>query len=76
MLALLLTVGIHSHHVFNTFPLPQWFLRLVICPVLKEADQTVGKATLPQLYSKPALPIGHPVSRQHSHFPAQWSSTP
>lgn len=43
---------------------------------LKVANQTVIKATLPQPSSKPALPIGHPVSRQHSHFPAQWSSTP
>lgn len=69
------TAVFHSHHVFNTFPLPQWSLRLVISNVLKRANQTVRKAILPQTSSKAALPIGHPVSRQHSHFPAQWSST-
>lgn len=49
--------------------------QLVICGVLKEANQTVRKATFIQPSSKRALPIDHPVSRQHSHFPAQWSST-
>ncbi len=71
-----LTVIFLSHHVFNTFPLPQRSSWLVICAVLKEANQTVKKATLPQPSSKPSLPIDHPVSRQRSHFPVQWSGTP
>lgn len=71
-----LTAVFHSHHMYNTLHSPNSLSDRLSVLFLKVANQTVIKATLPQLSSEPALPIGHPVSRQHSHFPAQWSSTP
>lgn len=49
-----LAVIFHSRHVFNTFPLPQWSLWLVICAVLKEANQTVKRP--PSLRRPASLP--------------------
>jgi len=65
----------HSYHVFNTCPLPQWSLWLALLS-WKRPTKLLEKPTLLQSPWEPALPIGHPVFRQHSHFPAQWSSTP